>query len=275
MRDDVAFRSQLFGEQVAQRRDEYAKWQMSAMDRLADRSYQVGRDARSDLIEDQRMRMAMEQHSLDMNKGATDLAMDELRRKAASEELLWTQQLHTTDMLGLEKDAASLRVRMLRMQADRAERESNGDTDIHDLMRSSPEQMDYMIGHLGIMPRVNGGRVTFDAVDDNQRDPYRKRADERLEIQRRRSMSGQSYGSSMLRDAFRSLDNERRELEKSIDKKVEQGLDVSADRERLADITQRLEKMRVQGGAPETDESAGADVIRALEAINALFEKGQ
>lgn len=106
MRDDVAFQSQQFAEQVAQRRDRYSQQmqdQWAQLPNAVTRYQQARGEAQRQQMAGGQYQMAQEAHQADMLKASSQLATDELHRQQAGAELQFANALHSTDMVALQK----------------------------------------------------------------------------------------------------------------------------------------------------------------------------
>lgn len=160
--NEIALRSQQLSEQTGARqadalaRQGVAWQQMPGIVTGFQESY-----ARSQQIAFQ----AQRQHA-DMLHSASDLAMDELRRKNAAEELQWAQQLHTTDMLEYQKRTAKAQTEYEEARLGKLKEDLAG-AHAHQF-NFTDEEIDRM-NALGHALTFQGGRVdTRDATPEEQ-----------------------------------------------------------------------------------------------------------
>lgn len=153
MQDDVGFKSQQFGEQVAQRRDRYAE-----------QNIQTG----------QRMQQLPIQYQA-MQQNASQLATDELRRQDAIMQLQWARELHTTDMLAMQRDAAQVDLDLKRAQAKKIMSDIDRADDLTPAyLRMDAEDRDNMIEN-GHFVEISGGKMRIRLATEAERAAAAKR----------------------------------------------------------------------------------------------------
>ena len=162
MRDDVAFQSQVFGEQVAQRRDRYAAQNIQ--------TYQQAGQLPMQMMQAQAMQQEM---TLQRQQVGSHLATQELARQEAMQKMQWARELHTTDMISMQSEAVRLDLEMKRSQVDKMKRDLSGEMTVPDYLQTDPR---HMLGAYaaGLEPRIEGNRVTFVPASDEVRDMARK-----------------------------------------------------------------------------------------------------
>lgn len=162
MRDDVAFQSQVFGEQVAQRRDRYAAQNIQ--------TYQQAGQLPMQMMQAQAMQQEM---TLQRQQVGSHLATQELARQEAMQKMQWARELHTTDMIAMQSEAVRLDLEMKRSQVEKMQRDLSGEMTVPDYLQTDPR---HMLGAYaaGLEPRIEGNRVTFGPASDEVRDMARK-----------------------------------------------------------------------------------------------------
>lgn len=180
MRDDVAFQSQQFGEQVAQRRDRYAAQNIQTWGQLPDlvgRFQQAQGNAQQMVAQRQAMQQAMESHQVEMARSAEQLSLDQLRTEQAKSELMWARELHTTDILQAQKDEARARADLVIAQAKKS-RDELTQPSMDRWTGLSEEQMDSLMAQ-GMKGIVSGGRIVMGEPTPEERAAASKRVSER------------------------------------------------------------------------------------------------
>lgn len=142
---DPAFQSQQFAEQVAQRKQRSLEIQGNA-------GFQAG------------------EMFLRSMQTASTVASQQVERQQAIEELAWARELHSADMLELQKDMLGLQKKGLAAQVDlaiaKAKRESEGLVDYP--MGIDEDQRDALLSQ-GIDMSFRGGRpVAVEATEDRK-----------------------------------------------------------------------------------------------------------
>jgi hypothetical protein len=129
MQDDVGFQSQVFNEQVANRRDRYAQQNIQTSQQMSQLPSQFMGAMR-----------ARQQMDLERQKVASELANDELHRQDAIQKLQWARELHTTDMIQMQRDAAKLDLDLKRAQVEKTLAEA-AETNVKPFTRTSESAM--------------------------------------------------------------------------------------------------------------------------------------
>jgi len=117
--DDIGFRSQQFAEQVEQRRDGYRQQRMASWQMLP----QYVQGAIQNNLAARKMQMDTQRQQQDMLESSSRLALDELRRKQAIEELQWAEMLHTDEARQLSLRQQAAQTALLEKQAEKAARD--------------------------------------------------------------------------------------------------------------------------------------------------------
>lgn len=169
MRDDVGIRSQEFVEDGPERRrDQYSAQRQQAWRSLPDAT--VGRFQQTQAMA-QQVQQRQQQHDREMMQSAQELAMGEIRRKTAMEELQWAQQLHGADMLEIQKKSAAATLRLQEAQVEKALK-AMGDENLDKFSKladlSEPE-MAYMRSELGMDATIRGGKIEIGEVAPEKR----------------------------------------------------------------------------------------------------------
>lgn len=133
MKDDVAFQSQQFAEQVEQRRDRYAEQMQQAWNQLpqgAAAFRQALQQQRQYQMDQQQMAMAQQEHQMRMDTGAQSLASEQIRQQRARDEMQWARDLHTTSMMdhqraiiAAQRRAEEARAGLIEAQIERQRKE--------------------------------------------------------------------------------------------------------------------------------------------------------
>lgn len=167
VQDSAGFQSQQFGEQVAQRRDRYAAQNIDTWSQAAN---VVPRFQQAQQMVDERQIRAA--------KVASDLANDQLHRQQGLEDLQWAQQLHQTDMIGLQKRGMAAAIALQEAQARKAidDLGAGQSAKYWDL---TDEEMDYMASELGIIGNLNGGRLEIGKATPEQSAAAKSRRESR------------------------------------------------------------------------------------------------
>lgn len=177
VQDSAGFQSQQFGEQVAQRRDRYAAQNIDTWGQAAN---VVPRFQQAQQMVDERQIRAA--------KVASDLANDQLHRQQGLEDLQWAQQLHQTDMIGLQKRGMAAAIALQEAQARKAIDDLGGGERVPASMVFTPERMDYAISELGIMADPSNGLRTRGATAEERaaaaaRSKARLQQDQQFELE--------------------------------------------------------------------------------------------
>lgn len=154
--NEIALQSQQLLEQTGNRQARALEQQGQAWSHLPDMvtGFQQAY-ARSQQID-----QAAQAHQMDMAKGASSLALDELRRKQAMEELQWTAQLHSTDMMEMDKKQKIAQTRLIEAQTDKAISDLNHDPNQDDWIRLDPATRRGLIKS-GMMGEISGGKFVL------------------------------------------------------------------------------------------------------------------
>lgn len=164
VQDSAGFQSQQFGEQVAQRRDRYAAQNADSVGMLSKLVplFQQARGASDEHAWGNQDRQFREQQAvvqaqqfeqerqIKASRAASDLASDQLHRQQAQEDLQWAQQLHQTDMIGLQKRGMAAEIELKEAQTKKMI-DDLGSERVPASMVFDQERMDYAISELGIM----------------------------------------------------------------------------------------------------------------------------
>lgn len=149
---DPAFQSQVFAEQVAQR-------QQRSYERQGD-AVQTGVQS---IIQNQQAAQALHMRELETRSA---IASQEIQRQQAAEELAWARELHTSDMLELQKRGLAAQTDAARAAADlqiaKANREREGYVDAPVLM--TPEHLAAMRAR-GLDSTLVGNRLVVTEAD--------------------------------------------------------------------------------------------------------------
>lgn len=169
MRDDVAFQSQVFGEQVAQRRDRYAQqnidtaWRGSQIPMQAIGAMQARQEMGYNALRQQALQQEME---LQSQQVASQLATDELKRQDAIQQLQWARELHSTDMIQMQKDMMAEDLALKRAEVKRRTQELEGGIEIKDFVARADAYTMASIYSMGIEPTITGNRMNFRELQD-------------------------------------------------------------------------------------------------------------
>lgn len=121
--NNPAFESQQFADQVQARREGHIRDQGSIFAQGVQTTignYQQGQQHQM------QMARAQQQMQLENMQVASELALNESRRQSAIEELQWARELHSTDMLKMQKDALEAETNLRIAQAKKAEESLSG-----------------------------------------------------------------------------------------------------------------------------------------------------
>jgi hypothetical protein len=161
MQDDVGFQSQVFNEQVANRRDRYAQQNIQTSQQMSQLPSQFMGAMR-----------ARQQMDLERQKVASELANDELHRQDAIQKLQWARELHTTDMIQMQRDAAKLDLDLKRAQVEKMHADMQPDQSrMFDSL--TPDRAIATLA-LGIVPKISNGRVIASDADPKLREAAMK-----------------------------------------------------------------------------------------------------
>ena len=169
MRDDVAFQSQVFGEQVAQRRDRYAQqnidtaWRGSQIPMQAIGAMQARQEMGYNALRQQALQQEMQLHSQQV---ASQLATDELKRQDAIQQLQWARELHSTDMIQMQKDMMAEDLALKRAEVKRRTQELEGGMETKDFLAKADAYTMATIYSMGIEPSITGNRMNFRELQD-------------------------------------------------------------------------------------------------------------
>ena len=142
MKDDIAFQSQQFVEQVAQRRDRYSAQNIDTFNKMPQAVDQF-QQSYARAVQGRQQEEALQ---MEKSKTASSLANDELHRKQASEELQWAQALHQTDMLSLNKRGLEADINLKEAQSRRAIMDLDGSKQMEaGYAHMNPDEMDQFI----------------------------------------------------------------------------------------------------------------------------------
>ena len=169
MRDDVAFQSQVFGEQVAQRRDRYAQqnidtaWRGSQIPMQAIGAMQARQEMGYNALRQQALQQEMQ---LQSQQVASQLATDELKRQDAIQQLQWARELHSTDMIQMQKDMMAEDLALKRAEVKRRTQELEGGMETKDFLAKADAYTMATIYSMGIEPSITGNRMNFRELQD-------------------------------------------------------------------------------------------------------------
>jgi hypothetical protein len=163
--NEIALQSQQLSEQTGNRQARALEQQGQAWSHLPDMvtGFQQAY-ARSQQID-----QAAQAHQMDMAKGASSLALDELRRKQAMEELQWAGQLHGADMMEMDKRQKAAQTALVEAQTQKAITDLNVDPNAGLIMKMSEEEKDSLIEDQGITLDFSGGKVKAVPATPEQR----------------------------------------------------------------------------------------------------------
>ena len=246
MKDDVAFQSQQFAEQVEQRRDHYADQMQATWRQLPEGMMNAQRMQATR----QNMLMAQQEHQLNMDRGAQALAMDQLRRQDAADQLQWSRELHTTDMLAINKRMAAAQADMAEMNVMKMRKELDDGVPSNVL---SEEKMDSLIVSGAFAEMKNGRYETRPATPEEisaakARSEYRRTERERIY---KMQLNEQKAWRDEDRASREKIAAERLSAPNSSD-------NYHSFNSRLDGLTTELQMIddRIKHGAPTTSDSA-------------------
>lgn len=248
VQDSAGFQSQQFVEQVEQRRDRYSQ---QNIDTARNTWGQVGdlpgkfMQARGVALEQQRMQ---QEQQMRLSQVANDLANDQLHRQQAQEDLLWSQQLHQADMIGLQKRGMAAEIALKEAQTKKAIDELGGEKIPYAML--TPERMDYAIAKLGIMANPSDNMRVRPATDEE-----RAAADQRIQ---ERAYQGQQYE---LEQIF------ARNLGRGKSDALETQRDISATGKRLEQLTEAIADKEAMARNSRTDPAEKAMIEQELIAL--------
>jgi|KBSSwiStaDraftv2_1062776.scaffolds.fasta_scaffold231201_2 hypothetical protein len=162
--NEIALHSQQLSEQTGARTADALSQQSEAWRHLPDvvtgfqRSYGLS----------QQIQQQAQAHQAEILKSSSELALDELKRKQAAEELQWAQQLHQTDMLQYQKDAMKAETDLRIAQAQKARAALSHDVGYDDLGAMTPERLANIVISTGT--KFIPGRGGADAVPANEQE---------------------------------------------------------------------------------------------------------
>lgn len=174
MQDNVGFQSQQFGEQVAQRRDRYAQQNIDT----AKMGMQIPAMMQETMARQQAMRINDQQ-------AASQLAYDELKRQDAMQQLQWARELHTTDMLAMQKEDFQLNLQMKRQQVEKLARDA-GMEGYDTWSRMDDYDRDAALAN-GVKLNLSGGRIVAEEASPEDVAAAKARREGRI----RRGTSGE------------------------------------------------------------------------------------
>lgn len=175
MRNDIAFQSQQFAEQVAQRRDKYSQQRINSMQQIP----QAAQSFINNYQNAQNQQMQAQEHQANMAKAASSLASDELHRQQAQEELQWAQQLHQSDMLAMQKDAMAQDLALKKAQTEKAIGDLNGSRDY--LFDINEHERDTLTAVQGLIGEGHGKDFRIRKATDDERKMASGRLDQRFQ----------------------------------------------------------------------------------------------
>jgi hypothetical protein len=158
----------MFGEQVAQRRDRYAQqnidtaWRGSQIPMQAIGAMQARQEMGYNALRQQALQQEMQ---LQSQQVASQLATDELKRQDAMQQLQWARELHSTDMIQMQKDMMAEDLALKRAEVKRRTQELEGGVEVQDYLRANPDHMVSAYA-LGMEPYIEGNRVRFRELQD-------------------------------------------------------------------------------------------------------------
>jgi len=195
MRDDVAFQSQQFAEQVAQRRDRYAAMNIDSWRQLPEMAFRQQQFVAQQMQSSQ----AQQDQDRDFAGGAQNLALDQLRIQQAREELAWAQNLHSTDMLEAQKRTVQAQADLAVAQAQKAQQDLES-TGIEQFPRFELKHMLAMKA-MGLQADMSGRRITVSRIE---KDRPEEMAKARKELEQLEAQEHARYGGG-IPDPFRII----------------------------------------------------------------------
>lgn len=187
MRDDVAFQSQQFAEQVAQRRDRYSAQNIQSWQQLPEMATRF----QGAMAQQMHMQQAQQAHQMDLARGAQALALDQMRVEQARQELAWSKDLHAADMLAAQKRTVLAQADLAVAQAQKA-KEDLESTGMEHFPRFDEEHM-WTMRAMGLQADTSGRRITVVPIPEGDRAAARKEAEEnlrRIDAQKRAGYGG-------------------------------------------------------------------------------------
>lgn len=177
--NEIALQSQQLSEQTGNRQARALEQQGQAWSHLPD----VVTGFQQAYARSQQIDQAAQAHTMEMAKGASSLALDELRRKQAMEELQWAGQLHTADMLDIQKQAALADLELHKAQTAKALKDLNHDETEDRWIGISDEARDSLI-EAGMIGDLSGGKFTMRVATEQDKENMRKSRALRLSAQK-------------------------------------------------------------------------------------------
>lgn len=270
MRDDVAFQSQEFREQVEQRRDRYSQQQQDTWAQLPNAVTRYQQAAAGQM---QQQAMAQEM-DLDRARTASTLATDQLRRQQAVEELAFARELHSTDMIEAQKRTVVAQSSLAEAQARKAIEQLGGARDVPE-RGWTPDEI-HSAWSMGMDRSIEGGKfrivnATPDKVAagkayvernsraavaqtyaDQRADAAERAAQSRIEVAERNAaarlrvaeMSGQRKGK--LEAYIEMLDSEEASLQTALRRKGITGIEKESLMQRLKKLDSERTALRAE-----------------------------
>jgi len=196
-----------------------------------------------------------------------ELGLDEAKRQQAMEELQWTQQLHTTDMLGAQKRVAQAQASMAEAQAEKAKRDLLGPmVEPHDMSYEHMQEMKalgFTVDFQSGQPRVV--KLT-DQPQQEQAKQYvttREQRHEAMPMELEKMRAGAEVQSAQIHaGAVARTEQMRASVEKEI--AAMHAATTMAEAKLHAENAIQLEKMRAEAMLQATGgrETAALDVVR-------------
>lgn len=239
MRNDIAFQSQQFAEQVAQRRDKYSQQRINSMQQIP----QAAQSFINNYQNAQNQQMQAQEHQVNMAKAASSLASDELHRQQAQEELQWAQQLHQSDMLAMQKDAMAQDLALKKAQTEKAIGDLNGSRDY--LFAINENERDTLTADQGLIVDGHGKNFRIRKATDDERKMASRRLDQRF--QRALQMKAAGRGASR-------------------DPALQQLTDLTRERDRVQRIIASLQFDRMSSQDQQQIQSEFADLNQQISA---------
>lgn len=231
VQDSAGFQSQQFGEQVAQRRDRYAAQNADSVGMFSKlvpmfQQARAASDERAWGNQDRQFRerqALVQQQQFEQDRQlraasvASDLATDQLHRQQAQDDLQWAQQLHQTDMIGLQKRGMAADIALKEAQTRKAI-EALGKDNMDRFWVPDAYQRDRMIRDNALMGDFSGGRLDVRRATDEERAAADKRiiAEEARQmemIRERRPRSESAESSRTVSDAGKRLQQITEEID--------------------------------------------------------------
>lgn len=205
MRNDIAFQSQQFTEQVAQRRDRYAQQNIQSMQQIP----QAAQSFINNYQNAQNQQMQAQEHQVNMAKAASSLASDELHRQQAQEELQWSQQLHQSDMLAMQKEAMSQDLALKKAQTQKAISDLGGAREYTGMDHT---EQDYFIANRGLIGDGFGANFRIRPATDQEKSAASKRIKESQDYELQLKTAGRSAGRDPEMQQLTDMTRERQRL---------------------------------------------------------------